>query len=215
MKYPIICILFFFLHFQAHAQNPAKDSIPSPLDSSVSPWSYGAEVFYYMFPDQENITNPTAYADYNSLHLLARYNYEDINTASIFGGYRLEGGRKIEYGFTPMLGIVFGNTNGIAPGMEIEITWKKIDFYSETEYVYDFEKKENNFLYTWSELGISPFKNFRTGISANRTRLYQSDLELQRAVFIQYTLWKITAGVHYYNPFTSDNFLIATLSIDF
>jgi hypothetical protein len=155
------------------------------------------------------------YADHKALHLEARYNYEDVETGSVFGGWVFEAGNKLAVSLTPMIGIVFGNTNGIAPGLEASLAWKKFDFYSETEYVFDFDGKENNFLYTWTELAISPFRNFRTGISANRTRLFQSDLEVEKGIFIQYSFWKLTAGVHYFNPFSNDDFVIATLGIEF
>ncbi|HET6722474.1 MAG TPA: hypothetical protein VFH07_06970, partial [Chitinophagaceae bacterium] len=69
--------------------------------------------------------------------------------------------------------------------------------------------------YTWTELAITPFKNFRTGISGNRTRLYQTGLEVQKGIFTQYSFWKLTAGLHYFNPFSDDYFLIATMSIEF
>ena len=149
------------------------------------------------------------------MHLEARYNYEDLKTGSVFGGYTFETGNKLVFTATPMIGFVFGNTNGVAPGLETSLTWKKFDFYSETEYVFDFNSKENNFLYTWTELAITPFNNFRTGISGNRTRLFQSDLEVQKGIFIEYSFWKLTAGVHYFNPFSNDDFGIATLAIEF
>ena len=215
MKYPFLCIFLFCISLDIFPQEKHKDSIQPSIDSSSSDLSFGAEAYSYFFPDDANITILTGYVDYKSIHMEARYNYEDLNTASVFGGYRFEAGKKINFGFTPMLGAVFGNTNGIAPGILIEILWKKMDFYSETEYVYDFAKKEYNFLYTWSELAITPFTNFRTGLSANRTRLFQSDLDLQRGVFAEYIIWKMTAGIHYFNPFTEDNFLIAAISIDF
>ena len=119
------------------------------------------------------------------------------------------------FGITPMLGFVVGNKDGVAPGVELDFTYSILDFYSETEYVFDFADSENNFLYTWSELAVSPLSSLRTGISAQRTRLYETELDFQRGIFAEYSFWKLTAGVHYFNPFSSDNFVILNLSIDF
>jgi hypothetical protein len=47
----------------------------------------------------------------------------------------------------PIIGIALGNTDGVVPGMELDIAYKKLDYYSETEYVIDFDGEENNFLY--------------------------------------------------------------------
>jgi len=114
-----------------------------------------------------------------------------------------------------MMGIVFGNTNGIAPGIELDATYKMFDYYSETEYIIDFTGKENNFFYVWGELAISPTDALRTGISYQRTRLYQTDRDVQRGVFAEYSFWKLTAGVYYFNPFSDNGFAIISLGIDF
>ena len=201
--------------FKSFAQQPIKDSLSKAPDSTSSSWSFSAAAYYYIIPEEKNTTTLLGYADRKSLHFEGRYNYEDRETGSVFGGYRFEGGGKLSWSLTPMIGCVFGNTNGIAPGFLTSFTWKKFDFYSESEYVVDFAGKENNFFYTWTELAITPFKNFRTGISANRTRLYQTDLEVEKGIFTQYSFWKLTAGLHYFNPFSDDYLLIATMSIGF
>ena len=197
------------------AQQTNADSIKVAEDSATSPWAFAADAYYYIFPAEENILTVLAYVDYNAVHFEARYNYEGRNTASIFTGYRFETGNKLKFGVTPMLGYIFGDISGVIPAFKLDLAWKKFDFYSESEYVIDLAGKENNYFYTWSEVAISPFENFRTGISANRTRLYETGKELQRGVFAQYSFWKLTAGVHYFNPFSSDDFVIATLGIEF
>ena len=201
--------------FTSFAQQTTSDSLQTKTDTVSSSWSFSAATYYYILPGEKNTTTVLGYANHKALHLETRYNYEDRETGSVFGGYVFEAGNKLTVSLTPMIGLVFGNTNGIAPGLEVSLAWKKFDFYSETEYVFDFDGKENNFLYTWTELAITPFRNFRTGISANRTRLYQSDLEVEKGVFIQYSFWKLTAGVHYFNPFSDHDFVIATLGIEF
>ena len=184
-------------------------------DSVSSDWSFNAGVYYYIFPEDDNTGMFINFADYKAWHMEVRYNYEDEKTGSAFGGYRFETGEAVVFGATPMIGLVFGNTNGISPGLELDLTWKKFDFYSESEYVFDFETAENNFFYTWSELAISPCENFRAGLSANRTRLFESDLDFERGVFAQYSFWKLTAGVYYYNPFSSDYYILTSLEIEF
>ena len=217
MRYLIISLLLIQITFGSFAQQGTKDSLQATPDSvsSSSSWSFAASAYYYILPGEKNTTTLLGYADHKWLHLEARYNYEDRKTGSVFGGYLVDGGGKLTWSLTPMIGFVFGNTDGIAPGLETSLAWKKFDFYSESEYVFDFTAKENNFFYTWTELAITPFRNFRTGISGNRTRLYQSELEVQKGIFTEYSFWKLTTGLHYFNPFSDDYFLIATLSIEF
>jgi len=204
--YAILIILAFF-HCSLLAQQQVKDS-------SQASWSFSATGYYYIVPDDNSISF-VGYADHKKLHLESRYNYEDIHTGSAFAGWRFETNGNFQFGATPMMGIVFGNTNGIAPGIELDATYKIFDYYSETEYVIDFSGKENNFFYVWGELAISPTDALRTGISYQRTRLYQTDRDVQRGVFAQYSFWKLTAGVYYFNPFSNSGFVIVSVGIDF
>ena len=148
-------------------------------------------------------------------HLEARYNYEDKNTASLWAGYRFKFGKGVKFVIVPMAAIVFGNTNGVAPGLEMEIMYKKFDFYSESEHVFDFSSKENNFFYMYTELAIRPINALRTGIMTQRTRVFESDRELQRGIFAEYYFGRFRAGVFYFNPFDSDQFWVASFSVDF
>jgi len=215
MKHIFFSALILLFLSSTYAQVTNTDSSAVAADTTTTDWELEADFYYYIVPGETNTLSFTGYADFGSLHFEARYNYEDRNTASIFGGYRLETGNRLVFGATPVAGVVFGNTNGLAPGLLLDLSYGMFDFYSESEYLFDFEDKENNFYYAWVELAVSPFENFRTGVSGTRTRLYQTDLEFQHAVFAQYSWRKLTGGLHCFNPFSDDYFLIATLAIEF
>ena len=184
-------------------------------DSAKSVWSFSTSAYYYIVPSEKNTASVIGYADHHSLHFEARYNYEDHKTGSVFAGWRFETGNKFVFGATPMAGLVFGNTNGVGPGLELDASYGILDFYSETEYIIDFSSNENNFLYTWGEIGVSPLKRFRTGISYQRTKLYQSQFDVQRGPFAEYQVWKFTVGAYYFDPFSNSAYVIASLSFDF
>ena len=85
-------------------------------------WSFSAAAATYIVPNDQEYVQPTFTADHDWLHLEARYNYENLETGSVWVGYNLSGGEKLEWELTPMLGGVFGNTTGIAPGYEGSLT---------------------------------------------------------------------------------------------
>ena len=211
MKNKLLVLLFLAgLPFMSTAQ---VGEIKTPVDSSASALSVSATGYYYFFPGSANNTlTLIGSMDYKSFHLEPRYNYEAQNTGSVFAGWRFEAEGKLTFAATPMLGIVFGSVKGFAPGLEWELSYKAFDFYSETEYVIDQAGSQYNYFYTWTEFGYSPMETFRAGISVQRTRLYQTSLDLQRGVFAEYSFWKLTAGLHYFNPFSSDYFFIASLN---
>lgn len=189
--------------------------IKKPVDSSASPLSVSATGYYYFFQGSSNNTlTLIGYLDFKSLHLEPRYNYEGENTGSVFAGWKFEAAGKVSLAATPMMGVVFGNVKGFAPGLELELSCKMFDFYTESEYMIDQAGSQFNFFYTWTELGYSPVEKFRTGISVQRSRLYETGLDIQRGIFAEYSFWKLTAGLHYFNPFTTDYFFIASLNFE-
>lgn len=189
--------------------------IKAPVDTPASPVSVSATGYYYFFPGSSNNTlTLIGYLDYKSFHLEPRYNYEAQNTGSVFAGWKFEAEGKFSFAATPMVGIVFGDLKGFAPGLELELSHKAFDFYSESEYVIDQAGSQYNYFYMWTELGYSPVEKFRTGISVQRTRLYETGLDIQRGIFAEYSFWKLTAGLHYFNPFSTDYFFIASLNFE-
>jgi hypothetical protein len=147
-------------------------------------WEFSAGAMAYLVPDEADFLSPAFKADHDWLHLEARYNYEGKSTASAWIGFRFSAGETLEFEAIPMLGGVFGDTDGIAPGLELSLTYRKFDFYSETEYVFTSSGQDDSFFYAWSELGFSPTDWLRLGLAGQRTRLYQAELELQRGFFV-------------------------------
>ena len=220
VRFIFLYLFALTLHFKVLSQDVSKDTSQKhafviPNDSSVKSWSFSATLWGYVVPTDRNFLSFIGYADHGSLHLEGRFNYEDIHTASVFAGWRFEVGKKITLAFTPIVGFVFGNVNGFVPGLEFEASWKILEYYSETEYVLDFAGSENNYLYTWGELGANPFGSFKAGISYQRTLLYHTGVDIQKGVFASYSFWKMNAGVYYYNPFSSDQFWIFNFGIEF
>jgi hypothetical protein len=186
-----------------------------PADSSKSAWQFNLSGYYYWLPEENNFLQLTATADQQALHLETRYNYEDLNTASVFAGWKFETGKTVQFAATPMLGGVFGRTNGLAPGFELELSYKLFDLYSESEYLIDFSEHGNDYFYTWDELAISPVHFMRTGFTSQRTRVYSTGLDIQRGLFAEFSFWKLTTGVYYYNPFSPNEFGIFSLKVAF
>jgi len=194
------------------AQQENTDSLKK---DSASSWSFSVESDYYIFPYDQNILMFIGTADHKMLHLEARYNYENRNTASVFGGLNFTFGNQLQLLLTPMVGIAFGSLNGLVPGLEVDLTYKTFYFNSQSEYLFDFTQKENDFAYTYLQLGTSLFKHLEVGLAGQRTRLYQSSLDLQRGIYLGYSFHNLNALFTTFNLFTDSYFFIATLSIDF
>ena len=135
-------------------------------------------------PEDSHFVPPTFTADRDWLHLEARFNYEALDTGSAWVGYNFSGGETVTWELTPMLGAVFGATDGIAPGYKGSLGWKKLEVYSEGEYVVDSAESADSFFYNWSELTLAPLEQFRFGLVTQRTRVRESDREVKRGALL-------------------------------
>jgi hypothetical protein len=196
---------------------PYSGEAASPPAPAQAPgWAYSATGMYYVPTDESNFLLVIATADRGSLHLEARYNYEALDTASLFAGWKFSGGDALTYELTPILGAVFGATQGIAPGFEASLAYGMVDYYIEAEYLYDLDVKEDSYTYAWSELGFGPVKWLRFGLVGQRTRVYNTDRAIQGGGFVQFILGKTTLGFYVFNPGDSaDQLAIVSLAAEF
>ena len=81
--------------------------------------------------------DPVFTADRDWLHLEARYNYENLETGSLWLGYNFSAGHKLVLKATPMIGGVIGRTTGVAPGYEVSLNYKRVALSTQGEYVFD------------------------------------------------------------------------------
>lgn len=170
-----------------------------------SGWAFSASAYTYLVPHDDDYVQPTFTVDHDWLHLEARYNYEDQDTASLWGGYNLSGvEEEITWEITPMLGVVFGDTDGLAPGYKGSIGWKSLELYSEGEYVIDGHDASDSFFYNWSELTVSPFDWCRFGLVTQRTRAYDTDREVQRGLLLGFAFKRVDATAYVLNPDDDD-----------
>ncbi len=169
----------------------------------------------YIVPDSREYVQPTFTADQSWLHLEARYNYEDLDTGSAWIGYNFGGGQSITWELTPMLGVVFGNTTGIAPGYKGSVSWWKLKLYSEGEYLVDVGDSSGSFFYNWSELSLSPVDWFRFGMVTQRTRLYRSDRDIQRGVLAGFSYKSVDLTGYLLNPDESSPTVVIAVAFTF
>ncbi len=174
--------LFFALcvkRSSAGARERPRRRLTSPIRGQ-----YSLTVDGYIVPNGTSYASPIFTAD-NNWHFEARYNYENLYTGSLWFGYNFNfGKKKLKLALTPMLGGVMGQTTGIAPGLETTLTYKKIEFYAASEYVFDTTKASGSFFYSWPELTYSPVKWFRIGAVAQHTDAYHTSLNIQRGFLV-------------------------------
>ena len=183
--------------------------------TSAPAWTFDAAVYTYLLPDEGNYAQPTIATDRGWLHLEARVNYEDLNTGSMWFGYNLSGGETLEWALTPLLGGVFGQTDGVAPGYTGSLSWRQLEFYSEGEYVFDAHDSADSFFYNWSELTFVPADWFRVGLVTQRTRAYETERDVQRGLLVGIIYKNLEATTYVFNPDDSKPIVVLSVAFSF
>jgi hypothetical protein len=203
---------------QATAGTPPVASVAPPAPAAAAPekaWSFSASAYTYVLPDDPDYVQPTIAADHGWLHLEGRFNYEDLDTGSAWFGYNFSVGETITLEFTPMVGAVFGNTTGIAPGYKGSLGWGKLDLSSETEYVIDTGSSADSFLYTWSELGLTPVDWCRFGLVVQRSKAYKTEFDIQRGFFAGISYNRVDVTAYVFNPDASRPIIVVGVGVSF
>jgi hypothetical protein len=186
------------------ASRPAKPS-----------WEFGVTAYPTDVRGGENYTSVIAVADRGPLHLELRHNYEAINATSAFVGWTFSGGETVAWELTPLLGFVRGTKQAFAPGLEASLTWGRLDYYIEAEYVNERNASADSYFYAWSELGFKALEWLRIGAVAQRTRIYGGERELQRGPFAQVSLGRAKLGAYWFNPGSNERVFVASIGVTF
>jgi hypothetical protein len=210
-----LVIGLIFLSGSAMSQTDSGTRESNEEESLHKDWSISTAMFGYLVPDDQSYASPTFTADHHALHLEARYNYEDHKTGSLWGGYNFSVGQRVTLEVTPMFGVVFGRTTGIAPGYNLSITYKKIELISQGEYVFDTDDHTESFFYAWNELVYSPSDWFHAGLVAQRTRAYQTPLDVQRGFSVGFSFKRADFTTYVFNAGWTDPTVVLGLTFNF
>jgi hypothetical protein len=124
-------------------------------------------------------------------------------------------GKKLALNVTPMIGGVFGRTTGIAPGCEASLSYEKVQLSVSNEYVFDTTHKSGSFYYTWPQLTYSATNWLRVGLMAERTRAFQTSLDVQRGFLVGISRTKWESTVYIFNAGFTGPTVVLELGLNF
>jgi len=216
--WPLVALATLAFTAGAEAQETAPAAVPPAApapETEASSWEFGLSGALYVLPDEEDFVQPTFRADHGLFHFETRYNYEDRDSVSFFAGVNLELGDEVKLVLTPMIGGLAGQTDGIIPALEADLTVGPFEAYGEAEYVFDLGDGDSKYFYMWSELSLWPTEWLRAGVVTQRTRVYQTDRDIQRGLLVGFTFKKLDGTVYFFNPGADDHYTVVSLGLSF
>jgi hypothetical protein len=178
-------------------------------------WTGQVEAYQYIGTGAEGSFQPLAHIQApNNWYGEMRYNYEEAKTFSFYAGKTFAGGKRAEYKITPMAGYSTGTFTGISFGVNTDVEWKDFYFSAQSQYSISSQTKDDNFLFSWSELGYSVSDHFFTGLSLQYTRtIGQTDLEPGFVNGLSFKNFEIP--IYIFKPFGSGRYFVVGLSFEF
>ena len=114
-----------------------------------------------------------------------------------------------------MLGGVFGDITGIAPGYVLSLSYEGIELFTQGEYFIDAARRDGNFFYTWTELSAAPVEWLRLGLVIDRTKAFGSDFDIRRGPLIGFTYRKVDFTTYWLSPGSTNSAIVFSVTVNF
>jgi hypothetical protein len=178
-------------------------------------WSFDLTGYWTNPPKDEAYGSAILRADRGALHLEGRYNYEGIDTGSAWAGWTFTWSGAVELSLVPMAGVVFGHTQGVAPGLELDLTWKVLELYTEAEWAFDVGGRDESFFYMWTELTVSPKEWLGFGLVAQRTRVFDTAVDVDRGLLLRFHVRSVSVTGYVFDLDTDRPYVMVGVGISF
>lgn len=150
----------------------------------------------------------------SGLYAELRYNYEDLQTLSLFGGRTFYGGKKFQYTLTPIAGVSTGKFTGLSVGLNADADWKNFYVSSQSQFSMATKRGIANFFYSWSELGYSLSDRFYGGLAVQYT--YQQGIADTGPGFVAGVNFNsVSIPLYVFRPFEAGRYFVLGLNCEF
>jgi len=175
----------------------------------------GVENYNMLSQGKEYLWMPIIhYQAKNGVYAELRYNYEDMQTLSFYGGKTFAGGKAMKFSLTPMLGYSTGKFTGVSLATNAELEWRKIYMSSQTQYSVATKPEISDFFFSWSEIGYNLSNTLFAGLAIQYTLqdgLHQADPGFVAGINFR----TISIPLYVFSPFRSGHYFVLGLNYEF
>ena len=164
------------------------------------------EQYFYVLSDRSVVVAPIAsYQFNNGLYFEGRYNYEEMKSCSAYIGKTFTNEASFKYSISPIVGGVWGAYRGGSIGANIDLEYGNFYLSSQPQYTLGFKTRENNFIYSWSEVGYQVKDWLAIGASVQHTQLYQTKSSFEKGLLLSLSYKNWSLPLYIFNPESKDN----------
>ena len=178
--------------------------------------SAGFEQYFYADKSGLQVVVPIVYfQNKKNWYIESHVNYEQLNSFSTYVGKTFSGNKAVSYSITPMIGGVVGALKGGVLGTNSEMKYKKFAFSSQSQYIFSFENRHVDFLYSWMELGYQVVGPALIGISIQHTMYSATNARLETGLLIRFSVKKWVFPMYCFSPASDNRYVILGVAREF
>lgn len=138
----------------------------------------------------------------------ARYNYDEVNTFSLYAGRKFSRSGIVSWEATPLIGGLMGQMTGGSLGMNLGMDYRKLFFTSQSQYSFSIENAANKFFYNWSELGYTATSWLYAGLALQQTNVYRSLGKMEPGCMIGFSIKNWTIPLYAFNTTDEERYFV-------
>ena len=170
---------------------------------------------YYFSPAVGSAAMMTPMANYttsNNWYGEARYNFDELNTFSLYAGKKFSGKGNFSWQATPVIGGLVGQMNGGSVGVNMGMDYRKLFFASQSQYSFSVENNTDKYFYNWSELGYNATPWLYAGLAVQQTNIYKALGKLEPGCMVGFSIKNWTIPLYAFNTDGRERYFVLGLN---
>jgi hypothetical protein len=142
----------------------------------------------------------------------ARYNFDELNTFSLYAGKKFSGNGNLSWEATPLIGGLIGQMNGGSVGIHFGMDFRKLFFASQSQYSFSVENNIDRYFYNWSEVGYNATSWLYAGLAVQQTNIYRTIGKLEPGCMIGFSVKNWTIPIYAFNAANDERYFVLGLN---
>ena len=171
------------------------------------------QYYYTRTAGTEPMMTPMAnFTSTNNWYGEARYNFDELNTFSLYAGRKFSGSGNLSWEAIPLVGGLMGQMTGGSVGVNFGMDFRKLFFESQSQYSFSIENATDKFFYSWSELGYNATAWLYAGVAVQQTNIYKTIGKLEPGCMIGFSIKNWTIPFYAFNTVDEERYFVVGLN---
>lgn len=138
----------------------------------------------------------------------ARYNYDEVNTFSLYAGRTFSGKGNVSWQATPLLGGLMGEMTGGSLGMNFGMDFRKVFLTSQSQYSFSLENNVDKYFFNWSEIGYEVTRWLYGGLALQQTNIHRMQGRMEPGCMVGFSIRNWTIPLYAFNTSGTERYFV-------